>query len=214
MPRGVPFLFQRSMMVLASLLLLGGASEDAEILPSSTGGSSNFTNSVADRLMLRDGNSIPVVGLGVAFDALEDPRRRDVGLGGGVPIDRHRRRRIVRQRTSGGAGRSGLPGVKGAAGEEKIDHGGGSRWQRRSPPSRRRLHHDEAAERWTRLAESYEALNAPAWGGRVPARPVDLYLVHSPFGGRLVETWDALLYLQKHGYVQSIGVSNFGTFPT
>jgi len=42
--------------------------------------------------------------------------------------------------------------------------------------------------------------------------PIDLYLVHSPYGGRLVETWDALLWLQKHhsDKVTSIGVSNFG----
>ena len=42
--------------------------------------------------------------------------------------------------------------------------------------------------------------------------PIDLYLVHSPFGGRLVETWDALLWLQNHqsDKVVSIGVSNFG----
>ena len=40
--------------------------------------------------------------------------------------------------------------------------------------------------------------------------PVDLYLIHSPFGGRLLETWDAMLWLQKHDYVTSIGVSNFG----
>jgi diketogulonate reductase-like aldo/keto reductase len=42
--------------------------------------------------------------------------------------------------------------------------------------------------------------------------PIDLYLVHSPFGGRLIETWDALLWLQNHqsDKVVSIGVSNFG----
>jgi len=41
---------------------------------------------------------------------------------------------------------------------------------------------------------------------------VDLYLIHSPYGGRLLETWDALLYLQKFhaSKVRSIGVSNFG----
>lgn len=39
---------------------------------------------------------------------------------------------------------------------------------------------------------------------------VDLYLIHSPFGGRLIETWDAMLLLQSKGYVKSIGVSNFG----
>jgi diketogulonate reductase-like aldo/keto reductase len=42
--------------------------------------------------------------------------------------------------------------------------------------------------------------------------PIDLYLVHSPYGGRLVETWDALLWLKQHhgDKVKSIGVSNFG----
>jgi len=39
---------------------------------------------------------------------------------------------------------------------------------------------------------------------------LDLYLIHSPNGGRLVETWDALVELQRQGLVRSIGVSNFG----
>jgi len=39
---------------------------------------------------------------------------------------------------------------------------------------------------------------------------IDLYLIHSPFGGRLMETWDAMVYLQKWGKIKSIGVSNFG----
>ena len=39
---------------------------------------------------------------------------------------------------------------------------------------------------------------------------IDLFLIHSPFGGKIVETWDALIDLQKDGLVRSIGVSNFG----
>lgn len=44
---------------------------------------------------------------------------------------------------------------------------------------------------------------------------IDLLLIHSPFGpaflpGRIIETYDALLDLQKQGVVRSVGVSNFG----
>eukprot|EP00928_Gymnodinium_smaydae_P024637 TRINITY_DN19878_c0_g1_i1.p1 TRINITY_DN19878_c0_g1~~TRINITY_DN19878_c0_g1_i1.p1 ORF type:complete len:329 (-),score=68.39 TRINITY_DN19878_c0_g1_i1:43-1029(-) len=39
---------------------------------------------------------------------------------------------------------------------------------------------------------------------------LDLYIIHSPQSGKLVETWDALLHLQHEGLVRSIGVSNYG----
>jgi len=40
---------------------------------------------------------------------------------------------------------------------------------------------------------------------------IDLYLIHSPLnGGKIIETYDALVDLQKEGYVRSVGVSNFG----
>mmetsp|Transcript_79007 Transcript_79007/g.256151 ORF Transcript_79007/g.256151 Transcript_79007/m.256151 type:complete len:330 (+) Transcript_79007:79-1068(+) len=38
---------------------------------------------------------------------------------------------------------------------------------------------------------------------------IDLYLIHSPNTGKLVETWDALLELRRRGLVKSIGVSNY-----
>lgn len=38
---------------------------------------------------------------------------------------------------------------------------------------------------------------------------IDLYLIHSPNKGKLVETWDALIELRRRGLVKSIGVSNF-----
>merc|ERR1712070_906646 len=38
---------------------------------------------------------------------------------------------------------------------------------------------------------------------------LDCFLVHSPYGGKLVETWDALLELQKDGFLRSVGVSNY-----
>mmetsp|Transcript_148001 Transcript_148001/g.258088 ORF Transcript_148001/g.258088 Transcript_148001/m.258088 type:complete len:340 (-) Transcript_148001:111-1130(-) len=39
---------------------------------------------------------------------------------------------------------------------------------------------------------------------------IDLLLIHSPDTGKIVETYDALLKLQKDGIVRSVGVSNFG----
>jgi methylglyoxal/glyoxal reductase len=39
---------------------------------------------------------------------------------------------------------------------------------------------------------------------------IDLYLMHSPFGGHLVETWDAMIFLMQQNLTRSIGVSNFG----
>lgn len=44
---------------------------------------------------------------------------------------------------------------------------------------------------------------------------IDLFLIHSPgvfspLGGNIVETYDALLQLQREGVVRSVGVSNFG----
>jgi diketogulonate reductase-like aldo/keto reductase len=39
---------------------------------------------------------------------------------------------------------------------------------------------------------------------------VDLYLIHSPFGGKLIETFDGLQKLKADGLIKSFGVSNFG----
>lgn len=41
---------------------------------------------------------------------------------------------------------------------------------------------------------------------------IDLYLVHSPYGGRKARlgTWDALVAAQKRGLIRSLGVSNYG----
>lgn len=38
---------------------------------------------------------------------------------------------------------------------------------------------------------------------------LDCFLVHSPYGGKLVETWDALLKLKEEGLLRSVGVSNY-----
>eukprot|EP00406_Dinophysis_acuminata_P002901 CAMPEP_0179220558 /NCGR_PEP_ID=MMETSP0797-20121207/5690_1 /TAXON_ID=47934 /ORGANISM="Dinophysis acuminata, Strain DAEP01" /LENGTH=259 /DNA_ID=CAMNT_0020927219 /DNA_START=3 /DNA_END=779 /DNA_ORIENTATION=- len=38
---------------------------------------------------------------------------------------------------------------------------------------------------------------------------IDLLLLHSPFGRRIVETYDAMLELRRTGIVRSVGVSNF-----
>jgi len=38
----------------------------------------------------------------------------------------------------------------------------------------------------------------------------DLFLIHSPGGGQLINTWKALIQCQQEGLIRSIGVSNFG----
>ena len=39
---------------------------------------------------------------------------------------------------------------------------------------------------------------------------VDLYLIHNPKGGMLLETWAAMLEAKRQGLALSVGVSNFG----
>ena len=38
---------------------------------------------------------------------------------------------------------------------------------------------------------------------------VDLYLIHSPSGGKIFDTWKAFSEMKKSGLIRSIGVSNF-----
>jgi diketogulonate reductase-like aldo/keto reductase len=40
---------------------------------------------------------------------------------------------------------------------------------------------------------------------------LDCMVIHAPSGGKLVETYDALLKLKADGLIRSVGVSNFGT---
>lgn len=44
---------------------------------------------------------------------------------------------------------------------------------------------------------------------RLQTKYVDLFLIHSPYGGLNVETYQALLDLKKKGVIRSVGVSNF-----
>lgn len=39
---------------------------------------------------------------------------------------------------------------------------------------------------------------------------IDLMLIHSPLGARILETWDALLEARRRGWILEVGVSNFG----
>nr|KAG5707719.1 hypothetical protein BaRGS_003294 [Batillaria attramentaria] len=39
---------------------------------------------------------------------------------------------------------------------------------------------------------------------------VDLYLIHSPSAGRVVESYKAMMEFQQKGLIRSVGVSNFG----
>ncbi|XP_063438763.1 glyoxal reductase-like [Mytilus trossulus] len=49
--------------------------------------------------------------------------------------------------------------------------------------------------------ESLEKLDVPC---------IDLYLVHSPKSGKIIETYKAMLELKEQGLIRSVGVSNFG----
>lgn len=40
---------------------------------------------------------------------------------------------------------------------------------------------------------------------------IDLYLIHSPSGGKIIETWKAMTEIKSTGLAKSIGVSNFNT---
>lgn len=44
---------------------------------------------------------------------------------------------------------------------------------------------------------------------RLDVDHIDRVLIHTPHGGKIVETYDALLQLQQEGVVRSVGVSNF-----
>ena len=57
--------------------------------------------------------------------------------------------------------------------------------------------------------EAYEALDE-ALEETLQMDYVDLFLIHSPDEGKVVETWDALIALREDGKAKSIGVSNFG----
>ncbi len=39
---------------------------------------------------------------------------------------------------------------------------------------------------------------------------IDLYLIHAPQGGHILEVYEEMLQLQREGKIRSIGVSNFG----
>lgn len=45
---------------------------------------------------------------------------------------------------------------------------------------------------------------------RLNVEYVDLYLMHSPRGGLVLETWDAMLEARDAGLARAVGVSNFG----
>lgn len=58
---------------------------------------------------------------------------------------------------------------------------------------------------YSRTFEAFQASRE-----RLGLTMVDLYLIHWPGGGRITETWDAMIELREQGAVRSIGVSNFG----
>ena len=67
----------------------------------------------------------------------------------------------------------------------------------------------------TKLSSREHGGNHPAAAlkaslARLKLEYVDLFLIHSPRGGFLLETWDSLVKLRNSGLTRAIGVSNFG----
>jgi diketogulonate reductase-like aldo/keto reductase len=176
-----------------------------------------FTGGIGKRVLLEDGNTVPVLGLGVALSYSKTYDAVTWALEAGYRlIDTAAEESYGNEDQVGSAVRDYLAS-KGRS--ERKDQ---SSQQEEEEDGR---HGDDddvfiTTKLWDTdhgffqtldaFDESYDALNGVQPGGNVRDRPVDLYLIHSPFGGRLVETWDAMLYLQRRGYVRSIGVSNFG----
>ncbi|KAG7337847.1 aldo/keto reductase family protein [Nitzschia inconspicua] len=151
----------------------------------------SFTTGLSDMVTLHDGNRIPVVGLGVAltgdktFEAVQHALQVGYRL-----IDTASHESYGNEDSVGDAIRNYIATSTRTIQRDDIvvitklwdaDHGFYPTLQS--------------------MDESYDALNIG---------PIDLYMVHSPFQGKIIETWDAILYYQQRGYIKSVGVSNFG----
>jgi methylglyoxal/glyoxal reductase len=151
----------------------------------------SYTTSLSDMVTLHDGHRIPVVGLGVAltaektWDAVE--HALDVGY------------RLIDTASHESYGNEGSVGKAVTYFVNQNDN----TVQRGDIVVITKLWDTDHGFYRTLEAmdESYDHLNL----GRI-----DLYMIHSPFRGKIIETWDAMLYYQQRGYIKSLGVSNFG----
>ncbi len=136
-------------------------------------------------LTLNDGNKIPQFGLWV-WQVESDAATYSVEDGPQGRIPTHRHRGSLQERRGR---RRGYPR-------------GGSR-------STRPLRDDKALERAAGLWRNAHCLGRSL--DRLQLEYVDLFLIHwpSPHRGLYVDSWRALVELQKNGKARSIGVSNF-----
>jgi len=178
-----------------SILCFTTDSHDVFVTASSSADDNNNNNTNGLAISLRDGNSMPQIGLGVALtgDQTYDAVAHAIRLGYSL-VD---------------------TAAEESYGNEDQVGKAVSDYHSEQPNSKRNIFVTTKlwdvdhgfAQTLRAFWKSHNDLNKLATNKKIP---VDLYLIHSPFGGRLLETWDAMLWLQKHDYVTSIGVSNFG----
>ena len=179
--------------------------------PSSKRDADAFTGSMADRIMLNDGHTIPVVGLGVALTAEATYNAVQWAMSVGY--------RLIDTAAEESYGNED------SVGQAIREHGTNAIAANTTLPTTTATTIDSNSENinikrndmfvTTKLWDSDHGFYATLESfdesyDTLDIGTIDLYLMHSPFGGRLVETWDAMLYVQSLGYVKSIGVSNFG----
>ena len=134
---------------------------------------------------LRDGNSIPAIGLGT------------FGLDDQAGIDA-----IT---TAIADGYRLIDTAYNYGNEEAVGRGDPSHRRRPQRPA----HHHQAARPAPRLRRDHRELRAVA--RKLDLDWVDLYLIHWPLPrvDKYVESWRAMISLREKGLVRSIGVSNF-----
>ena len=168
---------------------------------SSSSSSESFTTSISDRVKLNDGNSIPVVGLGVALTAESTYDAVQYAMSVGY--------RLIDTAAEESYGNEDQ------VGQAIRDYNTNNTTASSSSSSSTNNISRETMFVTTKLWDSdhgfYPTLQAFDLSyDTLDIERIDLYLMHSPFGGRLLETWDAMVLIQQRGYVKSIGVSNFG----
>ncbi|CAB9506429.1 keto reductase family 1 member C1 homolog [Seminavis robusta] len=176
----------------APLLLLCSYLATASDTGDADDNDTSFTSGMAAQVRLHDGNTMPVLGLGVALTAEATYSAVQSSLEVGY--------RLIDTAAEESYGNED------AVGQAIRDY----------------IHKEETTtitrdnvfvttKLWDSDHGFYETLEAfDESYDTLDLGTMDLYLMHSPFGGRLIETWDAMLYAQSQGHVKSIGVSNFG----
>ena len=167
----------------------------------------NIPTSMNDTVLLHDGHSIPQIGLGVAltgsktFDAVQYALNQGYRL-----IDTASHESYGNEKQVGKAIRDCIFKSPFSLSSSSKNSNNSS-----STPPVSRKDVFVITKLWDDNHGFYKTLKAfDKSYDTLDIGPIDLYMIHSPYRGKLIETYDALLYYQQMGWVKSIGVSNFG----